>query len=211
MTLVVGGTGTLGRELVRRLVDTGNEVRVLTRDRARARDLPKVVDIALGDLRDKPSLAAAVRATPFMETWLNIIGGTLKESGHALVLGPGTNPVNFVSARDVAAAVVARVAAAPANESIDISGPHNVGLATLARQIIQASGQDARIKHVPLIALRVMALLGRLFSPAFARQAQAAVLLNTTDMSVPCEATAIARRPGMPATTFFDVLAGARA
>jgi hypothetical protein len=42
-----------------------------------------------------------VRATAFMETWLGIIDGTVEGSGHALVFGPGTNPVNFVS-RDVA-------------------------------------------------------------------------------------------------------------
>ena len=60
MILVVGGTGTLGRELVRRLVDTGNKVRVLTRDRTRARGLPEGIEIALGDLRDAAGLAAAV-------------------------------------------------------------------------------------------------------------------------------------------------------
>ncbi|HEY3252858.1 MAG TPA: hypothetical protein VGJ91_02885, partial [Polyangiaceae bacterium] len=144
-------------------------------------------------------------------TWLGIIGGTLKERGHALVFGPGTNPVNFVSARDVAAAVATSMATVPANETLEISGPDNVGLVTLARQIIQASGQDAPIKHVPLTALRVMALLGRAFAPAFARQAQAAVLMNTTDMSVPLEVAKFARRPGTLATTFIEVLAGARA
>ena len=128
-----------------------------------------------------------------------------------MVFGPGTNPVNFVSVRDVAAAVATSIAAVPANDALEISGPDNVGLLTMARQIIQASGQDARIKHVPLTALRVMALLGRAFAPAFARQAQAAVLMNTTDMSVPLQVAASARRPGMPATAFIDVLTGARA
>lgn len=288
MILVVGGTGTLGKEVVRRLVLAGRKVRVLTRDRARARGLPDAVEIAIGDLRDTASIVAAVRgcdevvaaahgfvgpgnpspeaidrdgnraliacavdarishfvlvsvhgaspdhpmslvrakhaaeeqlrasglpftiirATPFMETWLGIIGGTVEGSGHALVFGPGTNPVNFVSARDVAAAVVACITGAPANGVLEISGPENLGLVTIARQIIQASGRDARIKHVPLAALRIMSQLARVFAPAFARQAQAAVLMNTTDMSISDEATT--RRPGVPTTTFVDVL-GAR-
>ena len=43
MILVVGGTGTLGTRLVRRLSDRGQSVRVLTRDPARAAHLPGTV------------------------------------------------------------------------------------------------------------------------------------------------------------------------
>ncbi len=290
MMLVVGGTGTLGQEIVKRLVGGGSKVRVLTRDPNRARGLPEAVEVAVGDLRDTASVSTAlrgcdavvaaahgfigpgksspeavdrdgnraliassvaagvsrfvlvsvhgarpdhpmslvrakhsaeeqlrasglpftiVRATPFMETWLSIIGGSLKGSGHALVFGPGTNPINFVSVRDVAAAVVASLATTPANETLELSGPENLGLLALARQIIAASGHDARIKHVPLAALRLMSVLGCLFAPAFARQAQAAVLMNTTDMSVSHEAATRARLAGVPATALIDVLAHA--
>jgi uncharacterized protein YbjT (DUF2867 family) len=61
MILVTGGTGTLGRELVPRLTASGREVRVLTRHASHAEGLP--VDIAIGDVRDASTLAAATRGT----------------------------------------------------------------------------------------------------------------------------------------------------
>ena len=61
MILVVGGTGTLGTRLVRLLVDQGQDVRVLTRDPARAADLPDTVQAMTGDLRDPAAIAAAVK------------------------------------------------------------------------------------------------------------------------------------------------------
>jgi hypothetical protein len=46
-----------------------------------------------------------------------------------------------------------------------------------------------------------MSFVARPFAPAFARQAQAAVLMNTTDMTAPSP-------PGT--TTFEDILTGVR-
>lgn len=50
-------------------------------------------------------------------------------------------------------------------------------------RIVEASGKPARIKHIPLFALRAMSALARPFSPPFARQAGPAVMMNTMDMS----------------------------
>ena len=59
MILVVGGTGTLGREIVTRLCAAGRDVRVLTRDADRAEGL--AADVAVGDVRDAATLADAAR------------------------------------------------------------------------------------------------------------------------------------------------------
>ena len=61
MILVTGGTGTLGREVVRRLLDAGERVRVMTRDRRRASGLPPAADIVEGDLCDEASVTSALR------------------------------------------------------------------------------------------------------------------------------------------------------
>ncbi|GAA2263873.1 NAD(P)H-binding protein [Streptomyces amakusaensis] len=58
--LVTGATGTVGRRLVRELLDRGHSVRALTRDPARA-DLPAGVETVRGDLTDPESLAAALQ------------------------------------------------------------------------------------------------------------------------------------------------------
>ncbi|MEU4443769.1 NAD(P)H-binding protein [Actinosynnema sp. NPDC050801] len=58
--LVTGATGTVGRCVVRRLLDAGESVRALTRDPARAR-LPASVEVVAGDFTDPSSLRAALR------------------------------------------------------------------------------------------------------------------------------------------------------
>jgi NADH dehydrogenase len=61
MILVAGGTGTLGREIVRRLQARDLDVRVLTRDPATADDLARSgVDIVTGDVRDAAAVGRAV-------------------------------------------------------------------------------------------------------------------------------------------------------
>jgi uncharacterized protein YbjT (DUF2867 family) len=60
MVLVAGGTGRLGTRVVERLVARRMPVRVLTRDRARARHLPESVEIVQGDVRDSRTLPAAL-------------------------------------------------------------------------------------------------------------------------------------------------------
>ncbi|WP_210570416.1 NAD(P)H-binding protein [Streptomyces sp. GESEQ-4] len=57
--LVTGGTGTLGRHIVERLLRTGRTVRVLTRDAGAAR-LPQDVEVVEGDVTQPASLAAAL-------------------------------------------------------------------------------------------------------------------------------------------------------
>ncbi|XVQ85395.1 SDR family oxidoreductase [Microbispora siamensis] len=56
--LVTGATGTVGRQVVRHLLDRGRKVRALTRDPDRA-VLPYGVEVAAGDLTDAAGLEAA--------------------------------------------------------------------------------------------------------------------------------------------------------
>jgi uncharacterized protein YbjT (DUF2867 family) len=284
LILVTGGTGTLGRELVRGLTEAGEHVRVMTRDRRRAVALPTTAEVVVGDLGDDASVTAAVRgckavisaahgfvgpgkptpeavdlegnsrliraavaakvnrfvlisvvgagpdhpmslsrakfgaegelresglsfaivrAMPFMETWITIMGDMLETKGQVVVFGPGTNPVSFVSVRDVAALVFA-ARREESNDVYEVGGPEDVGLAVVAQRVIAARGRPTAIKHIPLFALRTMSVLARPFSPAFARLAQAAVLMNTTDMTL--AAAWRARHPSIPVTTLADVL-----
>jgi uncharacterized protein YbjT (DUF2867 family) len=58
--LVIGGTGTVGREVTRRLLDAGTTVRVLTRSVEKSGALPEGVEAAVGDLTDPATLPAAL-------------------------------------------------------------------------------------------------------------------------------------------------------
>jgi uncharacterized protein YbjT (DUF2867 family) len=287
MILVAGGTGTLGSQMVRLLLERGERVRVLTRDPARAAHLPDAVQVLTGDLRDPAAVAAAVRgcatvisavhgfvgpgkpspeaidrdanralirvaadadvqhlvlvsvlgAAPdhpmslhrakhaaeqalqasglawtiirpaaYLETWIAITGAKLADDGQALVFGPGRNPINFVSAHDVAAvAVLAVHDRSLRGQLLEVGGPENLTFTQLAERLITASGRPGRIRHIPLALLRAMSLLARPVSPTFARQAQAAVVMNTTDMTLDTS-TIRDRLPTIPATTLDEVI-----
>ncbi len=156
-------------------------------------------------LRESGLAFTILRPTAFMETWIGIVGGPLADKGHALVFGPGKNPINLVSVADVAAlAVIALEDPTLRGETLEIGGPENVGFVTLAERLIEARGKPALIRHVPLPALRVMSLLARPFSPVFARHARAAVIMNTTDCAF--DGQLRQRFPALPQTSLRSVL-----
>jgi len=131
-----------------------------------------------------------IRPTPFLETWVDLIGARLHDRGKALVFGGGNNPVNFVSAQDVANVIKQAVHDhSLRNRILEVTGPDNLTFNQIAGRLIAATGAPAKTSHIPLGALRAMSLLARPVAPAFARQAQAAVIMNTSDMAVHDDST----------------------
>ncbi len=61
MILVTGATGTVGKEVVRQLLDQGQPVRVFTRDKRQVIHLGNRVEYAIGDLDKPETLVAAMR------------------------------------------------------------------------------------------------------------------------------------------------------
>ena len=124
-----------------------------------------------------------VRPAPFLETWTDLIGAQLPVRGLTLVFGKGDNPINFVSVRDV----VDRIAQAVHDERlrgrvVDITGAEQLTFNQIAARLAAAAGVPLNTRHVPLPVLRAMSLLAKPLAPALARQARAAVVMNTTDM-----------------------------
>jgi len=126
-----------------------------------------------------------VRATAFMETWATIMGRTLHTSGKILVFGRGDNPVNFVSATDVAA-LVAHAATSPnlRGQVLEISGPGNLTFNQVAAILQESTGRHGTVRHIPRPALQAMAWLTAAIKPELARQARAALAMDTIDMTV---------------------------
>jgi uncharacterized protein YbjT (DUF2867 family) len=250
MILVAGGTGRLGTLIVGRLAARGLDVRVLTRDPARARHLADVAtEIMTGDVRDRANMKAAmldvttvvsavqgfagpgrvspasvdrdgnanivdaaaavgadvillsvvgaslehpmelfrakyaaeqylrssdvrwtiVRATAFVQLWAEIMA-------KPIVLGRGENPINFVSAGDVAGVVERAVMdSSLRGKVLEVGGPQNLTFNELAELLQRIRGRPARIRHVPRWLLRSMAPV--------TRQASAAVAMDTIDMT----------------------------
>jgi uncharacterized protein YbjT (DUF2867 family) len=286
--LVAGGTGRLGSLVVTGLASRGVQVRVLTRDVARAAALVgERVEVVVGDVRDGDSTAAAVagvdvvvsavhgfagpggvspssvdrdgnihlidsaraagadvvmmsvvgaasdspmelfrmkhaaeialavsavpatvvRATAFLELWIDLLRRSVNRSNRPLVFGHGQNPINFVSVRDVAA-LVERAVMDPATrgQTLEIGGPDDVTLDQLASMVTAADRNGAATpRHVPPAVLRTMAsTVGRLL-PTLGRQARAALAMDHEDMTFTGDG-ARAGFPDLPCTSAVDLL-----
>jgi len=125
-----------------------------------------------------------VRPTVFMELWAGIIGDPLLKTGTATVFGRGENPINFVSVQDVARAVEQAVVDRQYGRNMDVGGPQNLSLNRLVEIVAESNGRRAKSRHIPLAALRLGAFALRPFRPDIAGLLQAAVLMDTTDMSL---------------------------
>ncbi len=291
MILVAGGTGRLGTVLAERLAGRGHQVRILTRDPARAEPLAGgQVTVTSGDVRDHQSLQAAVagvetvvsavhgfndpardalaaidrdgnanlidaaraagagfvllstvgaaanspmelfrakslaeqyaistgvqytivRATAFLELWIEVLEQTAARSGRPVVFGRGQNPINFVSVGDVAA-LVERVVLDPATrgETLELGGPENLTFNQLAQAVQNAAGRTKPPKHVPSPMLRLMAnTVGRV-KPQLGRQARAALAMDHMDLAFDSLAIHTVY-PELPCTSSAEVLAGHR-
>ncbi len=110
-----------------------------------------------------------VRATAFAELWAELVG-------KGLVFGRGDNPINFVSVVDVAAAVErAATDRRLRGTIIEVGGAQNLTFNEFAILLRQVRGEPTTTRHVPRTLLRAAA--------PFARQARAAVAIDTIDMT----------------------------
>jgi 2-alkyl-3-oxoalkanoate reductase len=86
--LITGATGLLGGRLTRRLVDEGYQVRALVRKRSNTDELKKLhVEIAVGDLADESSVAAAVNGIEIVVHAAAGTTGTAQDSETATIQG----------------------------------------------------------------------------------------------------------------------------
>jgi NADH dehydrogenase len=125
-----------------------------------------------------------VRATAFMETWGKIMGRPLQASGKIPVFGRGDNPINFVSATDVAA-LISHVVATPSlrGQVLELGGPGDLTFNQVAAILQEAAGRPGTVRHIPRPALHAMALATAGLKPALARQARAALAMDTVNMT----------------------------
>ncbi|MEO7360724.1 MAG: NAD(P)H-binding protein [Gemmatimonadaceae bacterium] len=124
-----------------------------------------------------------LRCTAFMETWSDILGAPLRQGGNALVFDKGQNLINFVSVIDVAA-LLTRVVCDRSlrGETLEFGGVTDYTLSAFAALLGTTTGSSRAPRHIPRPALRALSLLLRPFKPDFARQAGAALAMDTTDM-----------------------------
>ena len=266
MIVVAGGSGTLGRLLVRHLVASGHKVRVLTRDAARLEDGGGGAEVVVGDvrvpadvrravagagtvvsavqglagpggvspasidrqgnihlidaaadagadvvlmsvigaspdsamelfrmkaaaelhLRESSAAWTVVRSAAFLDTWTTILEKTAGRSGRPMVFGRGDNPVNFVAAAEVAQVLAGAVTdPTTRGRTIEVSGPADVTLNELAAEVQRAAGRTGAPKHLPRVAMKVVAATVGRVRPQVGRMVRASLVMDTVDLRQP--------------------------
>jgi NADH dehydrogenase len=149
-----------------------------------------------------------IRPTAYLETWLGLLGGPLVTTGRTMVFGRGRNPINFVSAGDVARFVDQAVAAPPPPSAtiVDVPGPENLTLDQLVAIIETASGRSGRVSHTPRALMRLLSIALRPINRMRADQVATALVMDTRDMTVDGPAMRAAS-PSIPMTT-ASIVAG---
>jgi len=141
-----------------------------------------------------------------METWATLVGEPLVRTGSTRIFGRGSNPINFVSVHDVASLVTHAVGdPALRDEVIEVGGPENLTFRQVIQTFREVANASGTVRHIPVPMLRVMAVVMRPVNPLLARQAQAAAVMDTRDMTFDAQALH-ERYPWMSVTTLSDVV-----
>jgi uncharacterized protein YbjT (DUF2867 family) len=147
-----------------------------------------------------------IRPTAYMETWCEVLGRPLLEKGMTRVFGRGRNPINWVSADDVAKfAELAVVDRALHGQTLEIGGPDNLTMTDFVKVFKTESGSSGKIGHIPRMAMRLGAIVASHVDPGMARQIRAGIVMDTARMAF--DASEVRRRyPSVPLTSLRDVV-----
>jgi NADH dehydrogenase len=147
-----------------------------------------------------------IRPTAYMETWLGILGAPLIDTGSTRIFGGGKNPINFVSADDVARFVdLAITDQGMRGATIEVGGPANISMNALVETFQSLTGAQGKVGHVPLPMMRVMSAVMKPINPSMAGLVGAAVVMDTRDMTFDSTETRMAY-PSIPMTRLADVV-----
>jgi uncharacterized protein YbjT (DUF2867 family) len=147
-------------------------------------DLFRMKYLAEQKLRESGLAWTIIRPTAYMETWAAILGKPLLKTGRTRIFGRGNNPINFVSADDVARYVeLAIVDQSLRGGLVEVGGPENLTMNQFVGIFEGLAGKEGKKRHVPLPMMCLMAVLMRLLNPTLARLIQAGVVMDTHDMS----------------------------
>ncbi|MEO6398426.1 MAG: SDR family oxidoreductase [Tepidiformaceae bacterium] len=169
-------------------------------------ELSRMKYVAEQNLQASALSWTVVRPTAFMETWAQIVGEPLVRKGKALIFGRGVNPINFVSATDVARLIELAIGdPAMRGEVIEFGGPENLTFVQLATIVANVTGKETSMRHIPLPVMRAAALILRPIKPAIARQIRAGVVMDTLPLAFDARPSRL-RFPRIPETSFEDVV-----
>lgn len=169
-------------------------------------DLMRMKYAAEQDLRSSGLTWTIIRPAAYMETWCEVLGRPLLEKGKTQVFGHGHNPINWVSASDVARFVELAVAdPAIRGQVLEVGGPENLSMTNFVEVFRSETGAGGTIGHIPPVAMRIAAVATRFVKPELARQIQAGIVMDTQLQAF--NAMEMRRHyPSIPVTCLRDIV-----
>jgi uncharacterized protein YbjT (DUF2867 family) len=209
-----GSPATIDRDGNRNLIQAAREagvehlvlVSVWGASPDHAMDLMRMKYTAEQDLKGSGLAWTIVRPSAYMETWCEVLGRPLLQKGKTKLFGRGRNPINWVSTSDVARFVeLAIIDPAMRGVTIDVGGPENMTMSEFVEVFRTQTASIGGVGHVPLAAMRLMAMSMRLLNPSMARQIQAGIIMDTRLQAFDALQTR-KRYPSIPVTRLTDVV-----
>ena len=169
-------------------------------------DLMRMKYAAEQELKASGLAWTILRPRAYIETWCEVLGRPLLKKGKTQVFGGGRNPINWVSALDVARFVtLALEDATMRGQIIDIGGPENMTMTEFVEVFRSGTAAVGKVGHIPLAAMRVMAVVMKPLNPAMARLVQASIVMDTLPQTF--DSSEMRRRyPSIPTTRVAEVV-----
>jgi uncharacterized protein YbjT (DUF2867 family) len=126
-----------------------------------------------------------LRPAAFMEVWADMIGGPVIRGEKTMVFGDGNNPVNFVSADDVAAfAIIALEDPEARGQLLTIGGPEDFTLNEVVGVFAQAVRSEAKVQKTPVPMMKTLSAVLGPFNPGLSRQMAMGAWMATTNQRI---------------------------
>jgi uncharacterized protein YbjT (DUF2867 family) len=136
-------------------------------------------------LRNSGLRYSILRPSPFMDVWAARVGEPVLKDGRTKVFGRGANPISFIAAADVAHfGALALRQPELAGQAIELGGPQAPTMNDVAVAFGRFCGRSPQITHVAPAAMHFMAGVTGTMRPAFSRQVQTAIMMDTQPMTV---------------------------
>jgi NADH dehydrogenase len=131
-------------------------------------------------------LSYTILRPPALMEWHvhRLLGASILTTGKTTIYGAGNNPGNYMAARDVAhLAVIALTDPKMKGRTIEMGGPENVTKNQIVDLYSRFSGTKAKVSHVPVAMMKVMAPIMRPFQPVLSRLMTFSVWIDTTNQT----------------------------
>jgi NADH dehydrogenase len=112
-----------------------------------------------------------LRPTAFMDVWIDqVLAADVRRKGASTIFGDGTTVANYIAVDDVAEFAVKILGREEVvNEAVEIGGPSNMSLNDVATIVERRLGAKRKRRHVPVLALKLLPPVVRLFNERTAR------------------------------------------